>query len=101
MRRIALALALLLAVASPAAAIDLGRLLPLPDLSLPAWIGDDTPATPADAAASRADADAEAPPPGGKATQGGKATTPDATAPARRAASRKRGWRSLLPGAIK
>jgi hypothetical protein len=99
MHRIALPLALLLALAAPpAAAFDLGRLLPIPALSLPSWLTNDAPA-PAEPGTPRVDPSAAQPT--------GQAIRPDAPAVANDAAgpapkpSRPRGWRGLLPGSLK
>jgi hypothetical protein len=99
MPRIALPLALLLAlVAPPAAALDLGRLLPIPDFSLPSWLTPDPPA-PAEPGTQRVESTA-AQPTGPAIRPEDPAAANDAAAPAPKP-SRPRGWRGLLPGSLK
>jgi hypothetical protein len=99
MHRIALPFALLLAlVAPPAAAFDLGRLLPIPGFSLPSWLTPDPPA-PAESGSPRVETTA-AQPTGPANRPEGPAVTNDAAAPAPKP-SRPRGWRGLLPGSLK
>lgn len=99
MHRIALPVVLLLAlVAPPAAAFDLGRLLPTPDFSLPSWLTADPPA-PAEPGAVRVEATA-AQPTAPAIRPEAPAATHDAAGPAPRPA-RPRGWRGLLPGSLK
>jgi hypothetical protein len=99
MHRIALPLALLLAlVAPPAAAFDLGRLLPTPGFSLPSWLTPDPPA-PAEPGTPRGPTTAAQP--------SAPAIRPEDPAAVNHAAgpspkpSRPRGWRGLLPGSLK
>lgn len=100
MRRNALPSALLLAmVATPAAAVDLGRLLPMPEVSVPDWLSADAPA-PVDPAAPRSDA-AVVQPMDKPAPDAAVPAAADRAAQAPKPASRPRGWRSLLPGSIK
>ncbi len=101
MRRTALPVALVLAViAAPAAAVDLGRLLPMPEVSLPDWLAGETPKA-VDSAAPRSDA-AAAQPGAPSTSQAAPAPTgPLSAKPPSKPALRPRGWRSLLPGSIK
>jgi hypothetical protein len=99
MHRIALPLALLLALAAPpAAAFDLGRLLPIPSFSLPSWLTPDPPA-PAEPGTPRGESMAAQPTEPAIRPEA-PAITHDAAAPAPEP-SRPRGWRGLLPGSLK